>query len=407
MHVLFSHTNFPGQFGRFGAWLATRGWQVTFATGRREARPPQGTSMFHFEDVKAGAEQTHRHARPLDRALCTAESFAAAAINAKRHGVEPDIVVAHSGWGAGTYAKAVWPKAAFVPYVEWWYQYPRVDTHPDDPPDRDPVALRARDLARNAPMLLDLTAADAALCPTHFQAAQFPARIRETLTVLHDGIDAVEMAPDGAARAALIAAMGLPQDAEIVTYATRGMEPYRGFPEFMTAIARLQKTRPHLHAVIAGSDRVAYGRPLPEGESWKARMLDELDLDEARLHFTGLLPHSEYRRLLQASDLHVYLTIPFVLSWSMIEAMSVGCSLVLSDAEPVREALGSSGGAMLVDHHDVGALARAIETGLTEPQAAQARRQAARQRVLDAYAQESIWPMRERFLRDLAAAERP
>lgn len=402
MRILFVHTNFPGQFGAFGAWLARQGDDVCFATAAK-ATPPRECRMMRFEAVEDGAPETHRHARGLDRALRTAESFAATAVKAKTAGIDPQVVVAHSGWGAGTYAKAVWPGAAFVPYLEWWYRHPRPDIHPDDPPPSDETAQRARAAARNAPMLIDLAQADMAFCPAEFQAAQFPDWIRARLTVAPDGVDAAGMKPDPAARARL-AEHGVPADAEVVSYATRGMEPYRGFPEFMRALALAQKARPRLHAVIAGQDRVAYGAPLPPGESWKARMLAELSLDARRLHFTGLLAPAPYAALLQGTDAHVYLTVPFVLSWSFLEAMSAGAPLIVNDAPPIREALGASDGALIADPYDPHALAAAIVATLEDRAGARARGMRARRRILSAYDRAWIWPARAAMLRRLAEA---
>ena len=402
MRILFCHTNFPAQFGIFGMWLAkSRGWDVTFATARADASPPQGCRMIKFKSVEKGAPETHRHARLLDRAVTTAEGFAAAAISAREKGYEPDIVVAHSGWGAGTYAKAVWPTAKFVPYLEWWYSHPRIDVHPDDTFPSDTSGLRANALTRNAPVLVDFAAADATLCPTAFQASRFPDYIRQTMQVLHDGVDAATYSPDRKAARAQLATEGVPEDVPLITYATRGMEPYRGFPEFMRAAAEVMKHKPDAHVMIAGENRVAYGEQLPEGESWKDRMLAECDMDPTRLHFVGLLPPKRYCTLLQASDCHVYLTIPFVLSWSFIEAMSVGCALVASDAAPVREAVGGDDAALLVEHYDVAALTAAITATLDDTEASAARRKAARARVLEAYDRSWIWPMRAHFLKSL------
>lgn len=402
MRILFCHTNFPAQFGVFGMWLAQQGWDVMFATARTEAKAPPGCRMFKFKSVEKGADATHRHARLLDRAVTTAEGFAAAAISVREQGYEPDIVVAHSGWGAGTYAKAVWPDAKFVPYLEWWYKYPRVDIHPEDKVPSDPSGMRANALTRNAPMLIDIAVADATLCPTRFQAAQFPDFIQQSMHILHDGVDTATFSPDPEARLRL-AELGVPESGPLMTYATRGMEPYRGFPEFMRAAATIMQERPDLHVVIAGEDRVAYGEKLPSGESWKKRMLEECDLDEDRLHFTGLLGPDMYKTLLQASDCHVYLTIPFVLSWSFIEAMSAGCPLVASDTDPVREAVGSGEGVLMVNHYDVAALTDAIRRNFDDPEATSERRKAARARALSAYDRGWIWPMRAHMLQELIA----
>jgi glycosyltransferase involved in cell wall biosynthesis len=403
MRILFAHTNFPAQFGAFGAWLGEQGWDVAFATARADARPPRRTRMFRFIEQVDGSPQTHRHARPLDRALRNAENFAAAALKARDQGLDPQIVVAHSGWGAGTYARAVWPDAAFIPYLEWWYRHPRVDRAHDEPEPAEPAGVAARAAARNAPTLVDLGQAQGALCPTAFQAAQFPDWLRARITVQPDGFDAAGLAPDPSARKRL-AKYGPPDDAEIVTYATRGMEPYRGFPDFMRALERLQRERPRLHAIIVGEDRVAYGEKLPEGDSWRRRMEAELDLDPARTHFTGLLPKPDYETVLQGSDAHVYLTIPFVLSWSFIEAMSVGAPLIASDVAPVHEALGDSDGAALVAHHDIDALAGAIARTLDDPRAARERGARARRRVLEAYDRRWVWPAKAALLRDFVTS---
>ncbi|GAA0303608.1 glycosyltransferase [Rhodovulum strictum] len=322
MNILFSHLNFPAQFGAFGANLARQGWSVTFVTERTDAVPPPGCRMFRMTPHRTPTEGVHRFARPLEAAMINGQAFANAALAARQAGLSPDIVVAHSGWGAGTFARAVWPQAKLVSYVEWYYRFPPVDAVGPIPPGND-ADRRALALARNAPTLLDLAEADLVLCPTQFQADQFPGWIRDRLTVLHDGVDTGFFTPDPQARLDL-PGVTIPEGAEIVSYATRGMEPTRGFPDFMRALALLQARRPGLHAVIGGQDRAAYGAGPPDGTSWKRHMLAELDLDPARLHWPGLLARGPWRNLLQSTHVHVYLTVPFVLSWSLVEAMAAG-----------------------------------------------------------------------------------
>jgi glycosyltransferase involved in cell wall biosynthesis len=319
-------------------------------------------------------------------------------IREREAGLNPDVVVAHSGWGSGTFAKAVWPDAKYVAYVEWYYRYP----------PKDALGLtkqvaedgRAQALARNAPTLLDLAEADLVFCPTAFQAAQFPDSLRRNMLVLHDGVDTGLHCPKPASRVLLDGKL-LPDGAEVVSYATRGMEPHRGFPEFMRAVAKLQALRPALHVVIGGSDRISYGPKLPEGQTWKKLMLAERELDLSRIHFTGLVPRADYIRLLQATDVHVYLTVPFVLSWSLIEAMSVGCALVASNNEPVREALRHGESAELVDHSDIDALASAISRLLNDRERAGRMGVAARNEALRRYDSRWIWPARAEALTQL------
>jgi len=238
------------------------------------------------------------------------------------------------------------------------------------------------------------------ICPTHFQAAQFPAEYRRNMVVMHDGVDTHLHRPNPNA-VAPVEQGALPDDAEVISYATRGMEPHRGFPEFMRALARLQARRPKLHAIIGGDDRVSYGHRLSEGDSWKQRMLSELDLDETRLHWPGSLPRGRYIALLQATHVHVYLTVPFVLSWSLIEAMSVGCPLVASKVAPVEEAISDEETGLLVDHRDTEQLAAAIERLLDNRKLAKALGDAARVAAIRRYGAEWVWPCRARILEDL------
>ncbi|TCO74047.1 glycosyltransferase [Rhodovulum euryhalinum] len=399
MEILFSHLNFPAQFGAFGAYLARQGWSVTFVTEREGVTPPSGCRVLRMTPHRAPTEGVHRFARPLEGAMINGQAFANAALAAQRKGLSPDIVVAHSGWGAGTFAKAVWPRVKYVSYVEWYYRHPPVDAVGAVPGGNDPDG-RALALARNAPTLMDLAEADLVLCPTRFQADQFPGWMRDRITVLHDGVDTDFFTPDPGARPD-VPGVALPDDAEIVSYATRGMEPTRGFPEFMRAVAVLQARRPRLHVVIGGQDRVAYGAQPTDGKGWKARMLDELDLDETRLHWPGLLPRRPWRTLLQATHVHVYLTVPFVLSWSMIEAMAAGAPLVVSDCAPVREAVVPGISAEMVDHRDPEALASAIARLLDDRARAARLGQGARAAAARLFAASSIYPAKARLLGDL------
>ena len=398
MKIIFSHQNFPAQFGEFAFFLARAGWDVTFATAAT-AKSAGGVRILPMKPHREPTEGVHRFTLPMERAAINGQGFARSALAAQKQGYVPDVVMAHAGWGSGTFAKAVWPDVKFVSYAEWFYRYPYVDAM-GEPDERPEVDQRGHALSRNAPLLLDLVQADQIQCPSLYQADQFPEPWRSLLTVMPDGLDAVLHAP--AESPTLPDAAGtLPPDAEIVTYATRGMEPHRGFPEFMRALEILQKRRPKLHAVIGGEDRVAYGRKLGEGDSWKTRMLRDLDLDESRLHWTGLLPRGDYVRLLQAGHVHAYLTVPFVLSWSLLEAMSVGCTLVCSDVPPVREAAEDGVEALLIDHRAPEAVADAIARALDDRELAARLGQAARARILRDHDRRWVFPARARMLADL------
>lgn len=394
MRILFLHDNFPAQFGAFGQYLAQGGWDVLYGT-QREAPPLKGIKTFRYKPHREVSEKIHPYTANLEKAVLAGQAVARASVDLRDQGYAPDLVMAHSGWGPGMFVKDVWPDAAYVGYFEWYYNKFAPDVaflnDGDRPLDDD---LRGR--MRNAAILTDLAACEVGICPTRFQKLQFPACFDGKLTVMHDGVDTERYAPEDGAKLVL-PSLDLSHAEEIVTYVARGMEPYRGFPEFMEAAAQVLAARPNAHVVVVGEDRVAYGRKLSEGDSFKKRALETFDYDESRLHFVGLLSRGDYRKVLLASSVHVYLTIPFVLSWSMMEAMSAGCALVASDTEPVRELLDETSAA-LVDMKKPADVSAAI-VGLLEDKGARDRLgAAARARIVADYAMRDIFPQKKKLL---------
>lgn len=398
--ILFVHDNHPAQFGAFGQWLAGQGWEVAFATSARAPRTA-GLRVISYAPHRAPSSATHPYAQPMDRAALRAQAFVRAALAARRDGYYPDIVMAHSGWGAGMFAKDVFPNALFVPYCEWWYRYPGPDVaylaalaerESGSPSIEAPMHERAR----NAPIAMDLAAADAAICPTAFQAAQFPSVFRQALTVQHDGIDSDFYSPATSADDWTLGGL-VPEDARVVTYATRGMEPHRGFPQFMTALPLILREAGTI-AIVAGENRVAYGGDAARRVDWKERAVEMNDIDPARCLFVGHLDRIAYRALLRRSDVHVYLTVPFVLSWSALEAMSCGCNLVLSDTAPVRE-FADSVSAVLVDLLN-GDVAAAVHRALHDGEAMR-RRAGARSAIESSVSVHRQFPHKKQWLRSL------
>ena len=391
--ILFVHDNFPGQFGALAIYLRDRGWEVAFACKPTQRSLPR-VRILPYAPHRAPRPETHPYAQAMDRAAITAQAFVRAALAARAQGYRPDLVVAHSGWGAGMFARDVFPEAGFIAYCEWWYRHPGADmaflAALEARAPRTSVEAAILERARNAPIALDLASADAALCPTGFQARQFPEHLRRGLTLGHDGVDteALRPAPPGFDRTlgGLVA-----EDAPVVTYATRGMEPHRGFPQFMAALPRVLAENPKAIVLIAGENRVAYGGDAIRRVDWKAQALAEHGFDPARVRFLGRLETARYVALLQRSNAHVYLTVPFVLSWSMLEAMSAGAPMVLSDTEPVREFADASE-AWLVDF-TAASIAAGVSAALADRDGR--RRSAARDRVLAAAAQSRTLPARE------------
>ena len=275
-------------------------------------------------------------------------------------------------------------------YCEWFtrYQGSDLDFDPAYPSDINDV-LRYR--ASNAAILVDLDACDGGISPTHWQRSRFPDAYWPRIDLLHDGVDTDYFQPRPGAKLSL-PGLDLSAAREIVTYVARGMDAYRGFPQFIEMLGYLLERRPHCHVVIVAADRVAYGPKPPQGESYKDWMLGKVPLDLSRVHFVGTLPYGLYKQVLQASSVHVYLTRPFVLSWSLIEAMASGCLIVASDTAPVREAIEDGVNGLLVDFFDSLAIARRVEEALDGGERLAPLREAARRTALERYALAKLLP---------------
>ncbi|MBB4657822.1 glycosyltransferase [Parvularcula dongshanensis] len=403
MKILFLHNNFPAQFGAIGQYLAGEGWQVTFMTQRQGAKA-DGIETVVYRDREMPKDlKPHPFLAGATKAVVTgASAVEVGTLLRDKKGYRPDLIVAHSGWGPGMYLKDVWSDVPYVGYFEWYYRGDADDITFLSGPDRPPLE-RARERTRNAPILTDLTACEAGLVPTRYQASQFPSLFRPKLTVLHDGIDTETYAP-GDPGPVTFGQHTFRKGDEVVTYVARGMEPYRGFPEFMAALATVQKRRPNLRAIVVGEDRVAYGRKHPSGKTYKEVALEELDLDPARICFTGLLGRRDYLRVLQVSGVHAYLTVPFVLSWSSMEAMSAGCLMLASDTAPVREVMRHGENAVLADHRDAEALADALEDTLARRDELAPLRAAARRTILESYAARDVYPAKKVWFAGLTGA---
>ena len=398
MRILFLHNNFPAQFGSLARHLARQGHEVTFGT-RWKGTPPEWIRMVRYQPHREIGKKQHPYLSFVEQAVLNGQALARVGWKMKAQGYSPDLVVAHSGWGPGLYVRDVWPDTKYVGYFEWYYRPRGADSDFLREPTQDDLH---RIRTRNAAILLDIAACHRGIVPTEYQASQFPRVLRRKLSVQHDGVDTDYLAPDPGRRLRL-PGLDLSHAEEIVTYVARGMEPYRGFPQAMRAFAKVQKRRPRAQIVVVGEDRVAYGRQLPKGQSYRKVMLRELDFDRSRLHFTGRLSRDLYREVLLASSVHVYLTVPFVLSWSMIEAMSAGCLVVGSGTEPVREVIRDGQNGLLVDFFDTDAFAERICEALDRPDAFTDIRENARHTAVERYAASRLIPLRARLLEAVAS----
>jgi glycosyltransferase involved in cell wall biosynthesis len=390
--IWFLHSNFPAQFRHLATKLAADPeHQIFYITAATDGNLPNVRKIIYIPRREPHPE-IHHYVRPLEKAVLNGQAIAQVGLQLREKGFTPDIVYAHSGWGAGLFIKDIFPEARLLCYCEWFYRGrgADVDFDPAFPPLLDDF-FRVR--IGNAPILLDLSTCDKALTPTKWQLQQFPSEYHHKLTVLHDGIDTDYFCPQPNATLVLPSCnLDLSHTTELITYVARGMEPYRGFPQFIEAISLVQQKRPHCHVVILGQDRVAYGPRRKDGKTYKEYMLETVSLDLDRIHFIGLLPYFQYLKVLQASAVHVYLTYPFVLSWSVLEAMSTGCLIVASNTPPVQEVIEDGVNGLLVDFFSPAAIAERIIEALDNPDQTTTIRQQARQTIQERYDLSKLLP---------------
>lgn len=400
MKILFLHPNFPAQFRHLATVLGRDPQnKVVYATNRREGSIP-GVEKVLYGKSRDVRPETHHYVRPLESAVLEAQAAYRVAYKLKERGFYPDIVYGHSGWGPTLFMKDAFPQAPLLCYFEWYYNAYGSDANfdPSDPINADD---EARIRLKNAPILLDLVACDRGLSPTNWQRSQFPAEFQSKIKVHHDGIDTSYFKPLPNAKLSIPRInLNLTQAEEIVTYVARGMEPYRGFPQLIETISILQQKRPQCHFVIVGKDRVAYGKNLPDGKTYKEVMLEKFPLDLSRVHFTDLLPYDEHLQVLQASSVHIYLTRPFVLSWSMLEALATGCLIVASDTAPVTEVIEDGINGLLVNFFDPQQISDRVIEALANPEKMSTIRTKARETILESYDLANLLPQHLQWVKD-------
>lgn len=366
MNILFIHQNFPGQYRYLATTLALDKRIRVIGLGEAENVKKNmklpGVTACGYPSPQPSTTTTHHYVKPLESAVRRGQAVARACMGLKDKGFVPDIIYAHPGWGEALFLRDVFPKAKITLYCEFYYQNTGADVgfDPEFPSKLDDT-FRVR--IKNAPSLLSLEAGDRGISPTQWQRDAFPRIFRDRIDVVHEGVDTDFMSP--AADAALPVDDGkltLTAADEVVTYVARNMEPYRGFHSFMRSLPTLQKLRPAAQVVIVGGEGVSYGTPLPKGQSWKKKMLAEVGsrLDLSRVHFLPPVPYDTLLKVYRISSAHIYLTYPFVLSWSMLEAMSSGCVMVASDTAPVREVIRNGKNGWLTDFFDTAKLAEKV-----------------------------------------------
>lgn len=373
MRILIIHQNFPGQFRALARNLAADPGVSLAVIGKQGCPGLPGVRLLTYAIERSPAAGTHHYARQFESGIVYGQAVARLLLQLRGEGFVPDAILAHPGWGETLFVKDIFPRVRLVHLCEFYYHAQGADANfdPEFPLSFD-ATLRVR--TRNALLLMGLEGCDTAIAPTAWQKSLHPKAYHDKIAVLHEGIDTAFLRADPLAIFILPNGKVIRAGDPVVTYVARNLEPYRGFHIFMRALPHLLARHPECEVVIVGGDGVSYGSKPEDALNWRVRMCDELKLQYDRVHFLGRIPYDAYRSLLQVSTAHVYLTYPFVLSWSMLEAMACGCVLVASDTAPVRDVIRHGENGWLVDFFDARALATRIAAVVQDPAASRALR---------------------------------
>jgi len=407
---LFIHQNFPGQYRHIARALADIPGNTVYFITQRNDNYLEGVRKLEYTLPNAPHHGYHPFVAEFDDAVRAGLAVANVCRVLRDDGVAPNIIVGHNGWGETLFVKDVFPTVPLLVYFEFFYHAAGVDVGFDPEFSTiffgDPARLRIR----NAVNLMAFEAADWGHTPFDWQRSLYPSHMRQRITVIHEGVDSDLVRPDPTAWVRLLPGdITLTRGDEVITYVSRSLEPYRGFHIFMRAAAQILARRPKAHIIVIGNDNVSYGSPPPPGTTYRNYILGELKdkIDPTRVHFLGQVEYSLYLKILQVSAVHVYLTYPFVLSWSFIEALAAGCLVIGSATPPVLEVLRDRENGLAVDFFAVDRLAQLVDEALDHPDQMHPLRERARETAIrDFDLNRRQLPMWHRLLAEIVVGKR-
>lgn len=390
MRLLFIHQNFPGQYRHLLPYFASRSGYEIACVGeshnllRWEGIPGVRVHGYSVQEKKIGG---HAYSLGFENSIRRGQAVAITCTEIKKSGFVPDIIFVHSGWGEALYLKDVFPTAKIVMHCEFYYNAAGSDFDFEKSKEAgldELFFLRTR----NATQTLSFMHADRGISSTHWQKKQYPDILAHNISVIHEGIDTARFKPNPKAFITLSQNnLTLKAGDKVITFISRNLEPYRGFHTFMRSLPLLQRKHPDAHILVVGGEGQGYGKAAPKGTTYRRMYIEEIQgiMDISKIHFLGQIPHNILKQLYQISAAHVYLTYPFVLSWSMLEAMSSQCLLIGSKTPPVGEVITDGENGLLIDFFSPEQLAEALDEALAGSKRLASIRERARETILKKY----------------------
>jgi glycosyltransferase involved in cell wall biosynthesis len=407
MKVLLIHQNMPGQYKHLARVLgADSSNTVVFITKPKPDVNIPGVHKLEFKTRREPSPHTHRYLIGTERSILQGQEVWRMCKKLRDdEGFIPDVICGHPGWGDMLFIKDVYPKTPVLSFFEFYYRAHGADVN-FDPNDQSASDDEARIRIKNITNLLSLESADWGIAPTRWQFQQNPQEFQSKISVIHDGVDVDVCVPNPNAK---INASGteLTCKDEVITYISRNFEPYRGFPTFMKAVEIIHARRPNCHIIAVGADEVSYGKKPPGGQTYRQLFMKQTKYDKTRLHWAGFLEYKQLLKIYQISSAHIYLTFPFVLSWSMMEAMASECLVIGSDTAPVSEVIKDGHNGLLTDFFSPEQLANRIDEVLDHKDRMAELRKNARKTIVDKYSLSKLLPLHVGLVKDLAKGELP
>lgn len=363
MKILFIHQNFPGQFRHIIMHLANRKDVDILGIGLDTAPGLPNTKLLRYKLHRSPSPKIHPYVRSYELAVLYGQQVLRMLLDLKKKGYKPDVIVSHPGWGETLFAKEAFPDTKLIHFSEFYYHLQGADVGFDPEFSMADIDEMARIKMRNGIHLMNLENCDIAVSPTKWQHSLHPKPYHDKIKIIHEGINTKLLGPDLEVSLQFKSGLVLKKGDPVITYVSRNLEPYRGFHIFMRALPQLLKDNPQAHIIVVGGNDVSYGSKPKDAPDWKTKLLKENPIDQqdqARVHFLGKVPYDTYRKILQISSAHIYLTYPFVLSWSCLEALATGCLIVGSNTQPVQEVITHNQNGLLVDFFDYKQLAAQV-----------------------------------------------
>lgn len=399
MKILFVHQNYPAQFKNLAPALVSLGHEVkAITTARQPAVHRQGVDVYTYAVERGTSPNVHPWVADFETKVIRGEAAFRVGLKLRREGFFPDVIIAHPGWGESLFLKEIWPESKLALYCEFFYRNVGADIGFDPEFSKSDEESGCRLRLKNINTLAHLDIADAAISPTRWQASTYPDELRDRITVIHDGINTDELKRNYRVTMSFSSERGeqvkISRESNVITFVNRNLEPYRGYHSFVRSLPRIFSFSPDVRVIIIGGDKVSYGsRPnsaLFGDKSWKEIFFDEIrprltSEQLSRVHFLGNLPYDKYKAVLNLSTVHVYLTYPFVLSWSLLEAMSLSCAVVASNTAPLNEIIEDGENGLLVDFFDSMHIADSVIRLLQSPDLRKTLGAKARQTIVQHY----------------------